>query len=85
MEVQELAKTSQRREGKVGQRGSRAAHQCWLSQKTIAERVEYSVPSVQRALRTLNVKGLALTSIQLVASCIGRPRRGKVLLIETGE
>jgi hypothetical protein len=41
--------------------GRGTAHQCWLSQKTIAERVEYSVPSVQRALRTLNVKGLALS------------------------
>jgi hypothetical protein len=30
-------------------------------------------------------EGSSAGSIQLIASCIGRPPRGKVLLIETGE
>lgn len=51
----------------VGGRGT--AHQCWLSQATIAQRAECSVPSVQRALRTLNLKGFVL-------SRFGSDRRG---------
>src|SRR5262249_40735209 len=49
--------------------GTGTAHQCWLSQETIAERAEWSVPSVQRALRILNLKGLVLSKF-------GYDRRG---------
>ena len=38
--------------------GTGTAHQCFLAQATLAERVEYSVPSVQRALDVLNDNGL---------------------------
>ena len=41
--------------------GTGTAHQCGLSQETIAERVECSIPSVQRALRVLNVDGRILS------------------------
>jgi hypothetical protein len=41
--------------------GTGSAHQCTLSQDTIAERGEWSIASVQRALRLLNLKGLVLS------------------------
>jgi hypothetical protein len=45
---------------KVIDGGTGTAHQCFMEQATVAERAEYSVPSVQRALDLLSDKGLVL-------------------------